>query len=78
MSVNCLDENLRKRLAEDSESLDRAFSDVLRDGTPLALENVEVAADRLLRAVTRVLLEVRGAILRGTPPCAPPPPRLNT
>lgn len=50
----------RRRVAEESESFDRAFSDALRDETSVALAKVEVAADRPMRAAVRVLFEVRG------------------
>jgi hypothetical protein len=52
-----LDESLRDRVAEEVERFNEAFAAVENDDTPENLENLAHAADRLMRAVGRVLIE---------------------
>ena len=54
-----LDESLRDRVAEEVERFNEAFSAVESDETPQNLENLAHAADRLMRAVGRVLIEAK-------------------
>jgi hypothetical protein len=52
-------ESLRKRIAEEIERFNEAFSTVEMDATPQNLGNLVTAADRLMRAVARVLIEAK-------------------
>ena len=59
MSVNRIDDALRKRVAAEAASFDCAFMAVLGNETGRNLEELADAADRLMRAVGRVLIEIR-------------------
>lgn len=59
MSLNRIDDALRDRVAAEAASFDHAFTAALRNETPRNLEELANAADRLMRAVGRVLIEIR-------------------
>ena len=59
MPVNRIDDALRRRVAAEAASFDDAFTVALRDETPQSLEDLANAADRLMRAAGRVLIELR-------------------
>ena len=54
-----IDEALRDRVAEEIEHFQEAFSAAEQDETPQNLETLAEAADRLMRAVGRVLIEAK-------------------
>jgi hypothetical protein len=56
---NGINEALRDRVAEEIEHFNEAFSAAEQDETPQNLEALAEAADRLMRAVGRVLIEVK-------------------
>ena len=58
MSVNHIDDALRKRVAVEAASFDDAVRAALRNETPQSLEDLTNAADRLMRAAGRVLIEI--------------------
>jgi len=59
-----MNESLRNRVADAVERFNEAFSAAEEDEAPHNLENLAEAADQLMRAVGRVLIEVEGQ-LRG-------------
>lgn len=54
-----IDEALRDRVADEMEHFNEAISAVEQDETPQNLEALAEAADRLMRAVGRVLIEAK-------------------
>jgi hypothetical protein len=54
-----IDEALRGRVAEEMKHFNEALSAAEQDQTPQNLEALAEAADRLMRAVGRVLIEAR-------------------
>jgi hypothetical protein len=52
-------ESLRDRVAEEQERFNDAFSAAENGETPQNLEDLAEAADRLMRAVGRVLIEAK-------------------
>jgi hypothetical protein len=54
-----ISENLQDRVDEELKHFSEAFAAALRAETSPNLENLADAADRLMRAVGRVLIEVR-------------------
>jgi hypothetical protein len=54
-----IDKNLRDRVAEEIERFTQALSAAEKDETPQNLEALAEAADRLMRAVGRVLIETK-------------------
>jgi hypothetical protein len=52
-----LDPALRDRVVREVETLTDAFDGALANPTPEAIDRVREAADRLMRATARVLLE---------------------
>jgi hypothetical protein len=59
MSIN---KALRDRVADEMEHFKDAFSAAQQDETPQNLEALAEAADRLIRAVGRVLIEAKGQL----------------
>lgn len=56
---NVIDEALRDRVAEEIEHFNKALSAAEKDETPENLEALAETADGLMRAVGRVLIEVK-------------------
>jgi hypothetical protein len=54
-----LDEPLRQRVADEVASFDAAFSAAIKNQTAQTLEELARAANRLMRAVARVLIEAK-------------------
>jgi hypothetical protein len=54
-----IDEDLRSRVDEEIERFNESFAAAQQDKTPENLENLADAADRLMRAVGRVLIEAK-------------------
>jgi hypothetical protein len=52
-------DSLRNRVAEATERFDEAFSAAETEETPRTLNDLADAADALMRAVARVLIEVK-------------------
>jgi hypothetical protein len=59
LSVNRIDDALRERVAAEAANLDQAFNAALKNETTQSLEDLANAADRLMRAAGRILIEVR-------------------
>ena len=57
-----LNESLRDRVAEAIERFNEALSEAEKNERPENLENLADAADRLMRAVGRVLIDVKGQL----------------
>jgi hypothetical protein len=57
--LGVLNESLRDRIGDEVERFSEAVSAAENDETPENLENLVDAADRLMRAVGRVLIEVK-------------------
>jgi hypothetical protein len=57
--LGVLSESLRNRIGDEVERFDEAVSAAEKDETPANLENLVDAADRLMRAIGRVLIEVK-------------------
>jgi hypothetical protein len=57
--LGALSESQRDRVAEEIERFNEAFSAAEKEETPENLEDLADAADRLMRAVGRVLIDVK-------------------
>jgi len=57
-----ISEDLRHRVDEELKDFNEALAAVQEDETPHNLENLAVAADRLMRAIGRVLIEAKRAL----------------
>ena len=57
-----ISEDLRDRIDEELKHFNEAFAAAQQDETPQNLENLADAADRLMRAVGRVLIESKRAL----------------
>jgi len=57
--MNGIDEALRERVAEEIERFNEAVAAAEKDETPENLEALAEAADRLMRAVGRILIEAK-------------------
>jgi hypothetical protein len=57
-----VDKNLRDRVAEEIERFTQSLSAAEKDQTPQNLEALADAADRLMRAIGRVLIETKRAL----------------
>lgn len=57
--LGVLSESLRERVAEEMGRFNEALSAAENDETPQNLEDLADAADRLMRAVGRVMIEAK-------------------
>lgn len=57
-----MNDSLRSRVAEAIERFNEALSEAEKDETLYNLEQLAGAADRLMRAVGRILIETKGQL----------------
>lgn len=57
-----MNDSLRSRVAEAIERFNEALSEAEKDETLYNLEKLAGAADRLMRAVGRILIETKGQL----------------